>query len=78
MLTRGVDQKLECLQGVLCTIVRRTRGAGLGSVDHAARLLLPRIGSEVPEHTQANHAPTGEGRAECQFIGISVRCDQVG
>jgi hypothetical protein len=72
------DQRLERLQRVLCTVVRRARGAGLGGVDHAARVLLPRVGSEIPEHAQANYAPAGEGRAECEFVGISVRCDQVG
>ena len=44
----AADERLERLQGVLCTVVRRTRGAGLGSVDHAARVLLPRVGSKVP------------------------------
>jgi len=78
MLTRGSDSRLERLQGILCAVIRRTRGAGLGGADHATRLLLPSVGSKVPQHAAPNHAPAGEGRAERQFVGIPVRCEQVG
>lgn len=73
-----IDERLERVQRALRTVVRRTRGARFGGADHAARVLLPRVGPEVPEHTPTNHAPAREGRAECEFVGLSVRCEQVG